>query len=70
VFDALASRRPYKEPWENDEAFAELRRLADDKLDGECVEALAARRSEVELIQRQFAEREVAGPVERVPRRV
>jgi HD-GYP domain-containing protein (c-di-GMP phosphodiesterase class II) len=60
VCDALASRRPYTEPWDNDEAFTELRRLADDKLDGECVEALAARRSEVELIQRQFAERETA----------
>jgi HD-GYP domain-containing protein (c-di-GMP phosphodiesterase class II) len=56
VFDALASRRPYKEPWANDDAFAELRRLAEDKLDHDCVEALAARRTEVEAVQRQFVE--------------
>jgi HD-GYP domain-containing protein (c-di-GMP phosphodiesterase class II) len=63
VFDALASRRPYKEAWANDEAFAELRRLADDKRDRDGVEALAPRRSEVELVQRQFSEREAAAGV-------
>ncbi len=39
VFDALNSRRPYKEAWSSDEAFRELRKLADDKLDRDCVEA-------------------------------
>ncbi len=56
VFDALTSRRPYKEPWSNDEAFALLRRLALEKLDGDCVEALLRSRSRVEEVQRRFRE--------------
>ena len=56
VFDALTSRRPYKDAWTNDEAFAVLQRLAGEKLDAECVEALISRREEVERIQEQFRE--------------
>ena len=56
VFDALTSRRPYKDAWTNDEAFATLRRLAGETLDAECVEALNSRREEVERIQELFRE--------------
>jgi HD-GYP domain-containing protein (c-di-GMP phosphodiesterase class II) len=56
VFDALASRRPYKEAWPNDKAFSTLRQMAAHTLDSECVAALIECRSEVEDIQRQFAE--------------
>jgi HD-GYP domain-containing protein (c-di-GMP phosphodiesterase class II) len=56
VFDALTSRRPYKEPWSNDEAFAFLGRLAVEKLDGDCVQALLRNRKRVEEIQGQFRE--------------
>ncbi len=56
VFDALTSRRPYKEAWTNEDAFAALRRLAGDKLDAACVAALLDNRAEIELIQRQFQE--------------
>lgn len=56
VFDALTSRRPYKEPWSNDEAFALLERLAAEKLDGECVTALVRNRKRVEDIQAHFRE--------------
>lgn len=56
VFDALTGHRPYKPAWGNDEAFAHLRRLARDKLDAQCVEALTANRAEVEAIQRTFRE--------------
>jgi len=56
VFDALTSRRPYKDAWTNDEAFATLQRLAGETLDAECVVALARRREEVERIQQQFNE--------------
>lgn len=56
VFDALTSRRPYKEAWTNEDAFAALRRLAGDKLDAACVAALLDSRAEIELIQRQFQE--------------
>jgi len=56
VFDALTSRRPYKEPWSNDEAFGFLERLAPEKLDEECVHALARNRGRVEEIQKIFRE--------------
>jgi HD-GYP domain-containing protein (c-di-GMP phosphodiesterase class II) len=54
VFDALTSERPYKHAWSNDDAYGLLRKLARDKLDGECVAALLANRAEVEEIQRRF----------------
>jgi HD-GYP domain-containing protein (c-di-GMP phosphodiesterase class II) len=56
VFDALTSRRPYKDAWTNDAAFALLNRLAGDKLDAECVNALVENRDEVENIREQFRE--------------
>lgn len=56
VFDALTSRRPYKEPWSNEEAFAQLSRLAPEKLDADCVDALIRNRTRVEEIQRHFRE--------------
>lgn len=56
VFDALTSRRPYKEAWSNDDAFQRLLFLSDIKLDRKCVEALLKNRAEVEEIQRQFKE--------------
>ena len=59
VFDALTSRRPYKDAWTNDEAFAMLQRLAGEKLDAECVEALIRVRQEVERIQEQFREDQI-----------
>ncbi len=56
VFDALTSRRSYKEAWSNAEAFATLQQLAGDKLDEDCVGALLAHKEEVEEIQRRFKE--------------
>ena len=56
VFDALASKRPYKDAWPIEKAFATLRLMAEDTLDAECVEALIASQAEVQEIQRQFAE--------------
>lgn len=56
IFDALTSRRPYKEAWDNDRAFAALRQMAGNTLDAECVAALTRNRDEVEQIQRQFRE--------------
>lgn len=56
VFDALTSRRAYKERWTNDEAFAMLERLSSVKLDGACVQALMKHRDEIEEIQRSFEE--------------
>lgn len=56
VFDALTSKRSYKEAWSNAEAFATLKQLAGQTLDSECVEALMAKQTEVERIQQQFRE--------------
>lgn len=60
VFDALTSRRPYKEAWSNDDAFAMLQRLAGSKLDAECVAALVQTRSKVEEIQARFLDAPIA----------
>jgi HD-GYP domain-containing protein (c-di-GMP phosphodiesterase class II) len=56
VFDALTSRRPYKDTWPNDDAFATLQAMAGEKLDRDCVQALVEQREEVERIQRTCQE--------------
>jgi HD-GYP domain-containing protein (c-di-GMP phosphodiesterase class II) len=56
VFDALTSRRPYKDAWSNDKSFSMLQGLAGEKLDADCVNALLASRAEVERIQSLFRE--------------
>jgi len=56
VFDALTSRRPYKEAWSNTEAFNKLREMAGVKLDAECVGALVSNVEQIEEIQRLFKE--------------
>jgi HD-GYP domain-containing protein (c-di-GMP phosphodiesterase class II) len=56
VFDALTSKRPYKEAWSNHDAYAMLQRLAGGQLDKECVDALITNKSQVEEIQREFSE--------------
>jgi len=56
VFDALTSRRAYKEAWSNDDAFATLQTMAGDKLDKDCVEALLKHRDDVEDVQARYKE--------------
>jgi HD-GYP domain-containing protein (c-di-GMP phosphodiesterase class II) len=56
VFDALTSRRSYKQAWSNEEAFATLQQLAGDKLDHDCVDALLLNEETVVEIQRRFKE--------------
>ncbi len=56
VFDALTSRRPYKESWPNPHAVAMLQLLAIDKLDADCVSVLIANTDKVARIQQQFAD--------------
>ena len=56
VFDALTSRRPYKEAWTNQAAFEKLQSLAGVKLDAECVGALMQDMQALEDIQRAFQE--------------
>lgn len=56
IFDALTSRRPYKDSWSNEEALAMLRQLSGVKLDPGCVSVFVDSVPEIEEIQRQFSE--------------
>lgn len=57
IFDALTSRRPYKEAWALDEAFKTLGEMADEgKIDRACVDALLHNREEVTAIMEHFSE--------------
>ncbi len=56
VFDALTSRRPYKDAWSNTRALETLQQLAGETLDQDCVDALIGNLDEVEEIQRRFRE--------------
>ncbi|MDH3343235.1 MAG: HD domain-containing protein, partial [Gammaproteobacteria bacterium] len=54
IFDALTSERPYKKAWSNEEAFAELRRVSNTKVDANCLAALENSLKMVVEIQKQF----------------
>jgi HD-GYP domain-containing protein (c-di-GMP phosphodiesterase class II) len=55
IFDALTSRRPYKEPWTVVEAIAELDRMAaSGKLDVNCVAAIARHAVEMQEISTRY----------------
>jgi HD-GYP domain-containing protein (c-di-GMP phosphodiesterase class II) len=56
VFDALTSKRPYKEAWSNEKAIEALKQMAGEKLDQECVEVLIDNMDEVISIQQRFKE--------------
>jgi HD-GYP domain-containing protein (c-di-GMP phosphodiesterase class II) len=56
VFDALTSKRPYKEAWSNQEAIEKLKQLSGELLDQDCVNALLKNMAEVEKIQKLFKE--------------
>lgn len=56
VFDALTSKRPYKEAWSNQRAFDALLQLRNVKLDPDCVDALIDSRDYIEEIQSYFKE--------------
>jgi len=56
VFDALTSKRPYKESWDNDKAIEMLRKLAGETLDKDCVDALIKNKDKITEIQKQFKE--------------
>lgn len=56
VFDALTTRRPYKYAWPVEDALEHLLRLAGDKLDRDCVEAMVRNRTQVEQILKSFPE--------------
>ena len=54
IFDALTNERPYKKAWSNEEAFKTLRKLVDDVLDQDCVNALTSNETKILEIQNTF----------------
>ncbi|SDX26002.1 HD domain-containing phosphohydrolase [Marinobacter mobilis] len=58
VYDALTSRRPYKEPWSVGDALAEMKRMSGQKLDPECVDALVNNLADILEIQNSFVDKE------------
>jgi HD-GYP domain-containing protein (c-di-GMP phosphodiesterase class II) len=59
IFDALTSQRTYKEPWSNEEAFAQLGQLANVKLDRDCVNAMLKNTDKIVEIQKLFRDEEL-----------
>lgn len=55
VFDALTTKRPYKEAWGDDDAFAFIGSLAGKKFDADCVTALIGAKREVVAIRERFS---------------
>ncbi|MCU0766314.1 MAG: response regulator [Gammaproteobacteria bacterium] len=60
VFDALLSRRPYKNPWPLDDVVAYFREQAGRQFDPECVAALFRRFDAVLAIHEQFGDKDEA----------
>ena len=59
IFDALTSRRVYKNAWGIDEALDALDKMvAEGKLDKDCVDALRANKAEAKQIIERFGETE------------
>jgi HD-GYP domain-containing protein (c-di-GMP phosphodiesterase class II) len=59
VFDALTSKRPYKEAWDIEKAFKKLKNLSGNKLDSDCVRVLIDHRDEVKKIMDTFTENSI-----------
>ena len=54
IFDALTSKRVYKEAWTNEAALETLQQMAGEKLDQDCVKALFDNIEEIEAVQQLF----------------
>ena len=56
IFDALSSRRSYKDAWDNDKALKKLKELTGAHLDKDCVNALIENEEKINYIQEKFNE--------------
>ncbi|MDZ4181923.1 MAG: GAF domain-containing protein [Candidatus Cloacimonadaceae bacterium] len=54
VYDALSSRRSYKEPWTQDNVFEELEKSAGTQFDPELIEIFLSVREEVQSIRQKY----------------
>ena len=59
VFDALTSRRPYKEAQSNEASLAQMEELAGSKLDPRCLKALHRNPAGLAEVQAQFEENRI-----------
>ncbi|MDI3326537.1 HD domain-containing protein [Pontibacterium granulatum] len=60
IFDALTSSRPYKEPWNVENALDELERMVESgKLDRSCVAALRGRKEQAQKIVRDLVDEDI-----------
>ena len=67
VFDALTMRRPYKEPWTFEDAFATLTADAGSHFDPDLIDRFIAIRDEILQIQHDWDAREQAGDAGHAP---
>lgn len=58
VFDALVSRRVYKEAWDEDAVYEEIRKLSGTKFDPEVVEAFFEVQANIEAIRSRYPDSE------------
>ena len=56
VYDALVSRRPYKEPWEEQDALDYLRKHAGTQFDPTCIDVFFERLDNIHEIQEKFSD--------------
>lgn len=56
VYDALTSKRSYKEAWDDTRAYNEIIRNAGSQFDPQVVEAFKARYADIDAIRRRFAD--------------
>ena len=56
IFDALSSKRSYKDAWDNEKAFNKLLELTGAHLDKDCVNALLENKEKINYIQEKFNE--------------
>ena len=54
VYDALTSKRSYKEPWEQDRAYQEIVKGAGTQFDRDVVRAFEAAYGEIERVREQY----------------
>ncbi len=57
VYDALRSRRSYKEPWEEDMVLSELQQSSGKHFDPECVEAFFSCMDVIKFVARRYPDK-------------
>jgi two-component system response regulator RpfG len=56
VYDALVSKRPYKQPWSNADALDHIQKQSGTQFDPTCVAAFFERLDNIHAIQKEFSD--------------